>query len=151
LKRPPFDRVRGDEVEDQAVLTLAVTVDAPHPLLEAVRIPWNVVIEKDFAHLKVDGFSGSLRRDQNLDLAFAELLLGVHARAWLVTGARLHPAVDASEPKAPGSQAANEIVQCVLELGEESHVRIGVRVEELQEKAEVRGIAPVGVAVRTRM
>jgi acetyl esterase/lipase len=124
LKHPPLDRVRRDEVEDQAVLALAVPANAPHPLLEAVRIPWNVVIEEDVADLKVDAFAGSLRGDQNLDLAFAELLLGVQARAWLVTGARLHSAVDAADTKAPRFQSADKIVQRVFELGEEKQALV---------------------------
>ena len=80
-----LDRVGRDEIEDQAVLALAVAVDAAHPLLEAVGVPRNVVIEQDVADLKVDPFARGLGGHEDLDLAFAELLLGVEAGARLVT------------------------------------------------------------------
>ena len=53
LKQPlqdaPLDRVGRDEVEDQAVLALAVAMDAAHPLLQAVGVPRDVVVEEDVA------------------------------------------------------------------------------------------------------
>ena len=131
LQNPALDRVRRDEVEDQAVLALAVAVDAPHPLLQAVRVPRDVVVEEDVADLKVDAFAGGLGGDQDLDRAFAELLLGVKARARLVARARFHAAVDAADPEAPGLQAAHEIVQRVLELGEEKQPLVWVIEEAL--------------------
>jgi hypothetical protein len=58
LKQPVQDmalnRVARDEIENEAVLALAVAVDASHPLLQAVRIPRDVIIEEDVADLKVD-------------------------------------------------------------------------------------------------
>ncbi len=101
LQHPPLDGVGRDEVEDQAVLALAVAMDAPHPLLQAVRVPRDVVVEEDVADLKVDAFAGGLGGDQDLDRAFAELLLGMQARARLVARARFHAAVDAADLKAP--------------------------------------------------
>src|SRR5439155_13556985 len=89
---------------DQAVLPLAVAVDAPHSLLEAVRVPGDVVVEEDVADLKVDALTRRLGGDQNLDLAFAELLLGMEARPGFVARARLHAAVDVADAEAPGLQ-----------------------------------------------
>ena len=49
LEDSALDGVRGHEVEDQAVLALAVTVDAAHPLFEPVGVPGDVVVEQDVA------------------------------------------------------------------------------------------------------
>ena len=131
LQDAAFDGVGGHEVEDQAVLALAVAVDAAHPLLEAVRVPGDVVVEEDVADLKVDPLARGLGGDQDLDLAFAELLLGVEARARLVARARLHAAVDAADAEAPGLEAIHEVVQRVLELGEEEQALVRVVEEAL--------------------
>ena len=131
LQDAAFDGVGGHEVEDQAVLALAVAVDAAHPLLEAVRVPGDVVVEEDVADLEVDALAGGLGGDQDLDLAFAELLLGVEAGARLVARARLHAAVDAADAEAPGLQATHEVVQRVLELGEEEQALVRVVEEAL--------------------
>ena len=135
LENAALNRVGRDEVEDQAVLALAVAVDAAHPLLQPVRVPRDVVVEQDVADLKVDAFAGGLGGDQNLDRAFAELLLGVQARARLVARARLHAAVDAADAEAPGLQSVDEIVQRVLELGEEKQALIGMVEEALASEA----------------
>ncbi len=52
-----FDGVGGDEVEDQAVLELAVAVNAAHALFEPVGVPGDVVVEQDMAALEVDAFA----------------------------------------------------------------------------------------------
>ena len=140
LQDAAFDGVGGHEVEDQAVLALAVAVDAAHPLLEAVRVPGDVVVEEDVADLEVDALARGLGGDQDLDLAFAELLLGVEAGARLVARARLHAAVDAADTEAPGLEARHEVVQRVLELGEEEQALVRV-VEEallLEQRLEFR-------------
>ena len=140
LQDAAFDGVGGHEVEDQAVLALAVAVDAAHPLLEAVRVPGDVVVEEDVADLEVDALARRLGGDQDLDLAFPELLLGVEARARLVARARLHAAVDAADAEAPRLQPIHQIVQRVLELGEEEQALVRV-VEEaflLEQVLELR-------------
>ena len=101
LEDAALDGVGGDEVEDQAVLALAVAVDAAHPLLEAVGVPGDVVVEQDVAELEVDALARGLGGDEDLDRALAELLLGVEARARLVARADLHAAVDAADAEAP--------------------------------------------------
>ena len=100
LQHPAFDRVGGREVEDQAVLALAVAVDAAHPLLQPVGVPGDVVVEEDVADLEVDPLARRLRGHQDLDRALAELLLGVEPRAGLVARAGLHPAVDGPDREA---------------------------------------------------
>ena len=77
LEHPPFDGVGCDEVEDEAVAPLSVAMDAAHALLKAVRVPRDVIVEEDVAALQVDALAGRLGGHQDLDLAFAELLLGV--------------------------------------------------------------------------
>jgi len=42
-------RVRRYEVENEAVLMLAVPVDPAHPLFQAIRIPRDVVVEENGA------------------------------------------------------------------------------------------------------
>ena len=74
--------------------------------------------------MKVDTFTGSLGGNQNLDLALAELLLGIQSRARLIARAGLHAAVDAAHAESPGFQSVQEIVQRVLELGEEEQALI---------------------------
>ena len=80
VQHPALARVRGDEVEDEAVLLLAVPVDAAHPLLQPHRVPRDIVVDHEPAELKVDAFSGGLRGDQNLTV-FTELALGMDSRA----------------------------------------------------------------------
>jgi hypothetical protein len=99
-------------------------MDAAHPLLEAVRVPGDVVVEEDVADLKVDPLARSLGGDQNLNLAFAELPLGVEAGARLVTRARFHAAVDAADAETPSLEATHEVVKGVLELREDDELRI---------------------------
>ena len=76
-------------------------------------------------------FAGRLGGDQDLDLAFAELLLGVQARARFVARARFHAAVDGADAEAPGPQAVDEIVERVLELREEQEPLVGIVEEPL--------------------
>ena len=130
-KYAAFDGVGGHKVEDQAVFALPVAVDAPHPLLEAIRIPGDVVVEEDVAGLEVDPLARGLGGDQNLNLAFAELLLGVEASARLVTRARLHAAVNAANAETPGLETGHKVVQRVLELREEEQALVRVIEESL--------------------
>ncbi len=118
LEHPALDGVRGDEVKDQTVLALAVAVDTPHALLEAVGVPGDVVVEENVADLEVDPFSGRLGRHEDLDRSFPELLLRVKPRPRLVARSRLHAAVDVPNAEAPGLQTLHQVVERVLELGE---------------------------------
>ncbi len=51
LKDAAFDGVCGHEIEDQAILALAVTMDATHALFKAIRVPGDIVVEEDIAAL----------------------------------------------------------------------------------------------------
>jgi hypothetical protein len=66
LQHPAFAGVGGDEVEDEAVLLLAVAVDAAHALLQAHRVPGDVVVDHQPAELQVDALAGGLGGDQHL-------------------------------------------------------------------------------------
>src|SRR5438552_905561 len=97
LKDLPLDRVRRDEVEDQAIAPLPISMDPTHPLFQPVRIPGNVVIEEDVANLKVDPFARSLGCHEDLDLALAKLLFGMQPGARLFAASWLHAAVDEAD------------------------------------------------------
>ena len=131
LEDAAFDGVGRHEVEDQAVLGLAVAVDAAHPLFEAVGVPGDVVVEQDVAALEVDAFAGRLGRHEDLDRPFAELLLGVQPGAGVVARADSHAAVDAADAEAPLDQLGDEVVERVLELGEEEQPLVRVVEEAL--------------------
>ena len=77
LEHLALDGIRRDEIEYQAVLVLAVAVNAPHPLFETVGVSGNVVVEEDVANLQVDSLAGGLGGHQHLYRALTELLLGV--------------------------------------------------------------------------
>ena len=59
LEDPAFTGVRRDEIEDEAVLFLTVSVDAAHALLKTHRVPGNVVIDHQPAELEVDAFTAA--------------------------------------------------------------------------------------------
>ena len=50
---------------------LAVPVDTAHPLLEAGRVPREVVVDHEPAELEVDTLSGSVRSDEVVGAAIA--------------------------------------------------------------------------------
>ena len=84
LKHSTFNSIGGNEVEDQAIVSLSVTMDTAHALFEPVRIPRDVIIEEYVAALQIDPLSSRLGCHQHLDGACAKLLLGVETAAWLV-------------------------------------------------------------------
>jgi hypothetical protein len=58
------------------IVSLAIAVDATHPLFESIWVPGDVVIDEDVAKLKINPFARRFRGDQDLDAAFLELLFG---------------------------------------------------------------------------
>ena len=135
LQDAAFAGVGRDEVEDEAVLLLAVAVDAAHALLEADGIPGDVVVDHEPAELEVDAFARRLGGHQDLAV-LAELALGVDARARRVAVADLHAAVDLRDGEAPLAElaqrpavlaVAGQVVERVLVLGEDEqlHLRVG--------------------------
>ena len=134
LEHAAFAGVGGDEVEDEAVLLLAVAVDAAHALLQADGVPGDVVVDHEPAELEVDAFARRLGGHQDLGL-LAELPLGVDAGAGRVAVADLHAAVDLRDREAPLPQlaqrptvlaVAGQVVERVLVLGEDEqfHLRV---------------------------
>ena len=122
-----FAGVLGHEVEDQAVLLLAVTVDAADALFQADGIPRDVEVDHQPAELQVDAFAGGLGGDEHLG-RFLELALGIDARAGRVAIADLHAAVNLRERQPPLAQFANraavaavarQVIKRVLVLGED--------------------------------
>ena len=131
LKDAALDGVSGHEVEDQAILGLTITVDAAHPLFEAVGVPGDVVVEQDVAALEVDALASRLGRDEDLDRPIAELLFGVQPGAGVVPRADPHAAVDTADAEAPLDQLGDEVVERVLELGEKEEPLVRVVEETL--------------------
>ena len=105
LEYPPLDGVGGDEVEDQAVKLLAIPVDAPHPLFQAVGVPGDVVVEEDVAALEVDALAGRLGGHQDLDVPLTELLLHEEPGPRLVPRPCLHSAMDLPRAESPELEA----------------------------------------------
>src|SRR5690606_32849010 len=105
LEHAPFARVHGREVEDEAVLRLAVAMDAPHALLEAHGVPRDVVVDHQPTELEVDAFASSLRGDEHLAV-LAKLALGIDPRVRRVPVADGHAAVDLRDREAPLAELA---------------------------------------------
>ena len=108
-------RGSGDEVERIHVTRLPDAVDAAQPLLEAGRVPGQVVVDHQVAELEVDAFAGRLRRHANLT-AGPEVLLRLFAIA------RVHPAVDFAGRIAPGFEMVPQVVQRVAVLGKDEQL-----------------------------
>ena len=103
LEHAALAGVRRHEIEDQAVLFLAVTVDAAHALLQPHRVPRDVVVDHQPAELQVDAFARGFGGDEDL-AGLAELALGVDAGAGRVAVADLHAAVNLRHGQAPFAQ-----------------------------------------------
>ena len=126
MQDAPFAGVRRDEVEDQAVLLLEVAVDAAHALLQAHRIPGNVVVDHEPAELEVDAFARRLGCRHDL-AAFTELALRIDPAAGRVAVADLHAAVNLGYGQMPFvPHFLDEVIERVLMLREdqELHLRI---------------------------
>ena len=120
LHHATFTGVGGHKVEDEAVLFLAVPMDAPHPLLQTDGVPRDVVVDHQPTELQVDAFAGRLCGDKLLGaVAVAEYPLGVEAGAGHVAVADLHAAVDLRDVQAPLRELIDEVVQRVFMLGED--------------------------------
>src|SRR5690242_2861763 len=66
MKNVSFSCFDCDEIPEVAALGLANTMDAAKPLLDAIGIPRQVVIDhKMRAAVQVNAFAGSIGRDQN--------------------------------------------------------------------------------------
>ena len=107
-------------------------MDAAHPLLEPVGVPGDVVVEEDVAALEVDALAGGLGGDENLDGAVLELLLGVEPRP----GSSREPVfmLPWMQPtrKPHARELLDEVVERVLELGEDQQPLVGMVEEALR-------------------
>lgn len=92
LQNPAFAGVLGHEVDDEAVVFLAVTVNSADPLFEPDGIPGDVVVDHQPAELQVNAFAGGFRGDQNLS-GLLEFAFGV-SRSPILAGNRLGPCRD---------------------------------------------------------
>ena len=105
VEHAAFARVRRNKIENEAVLLLAVTVDAAHALFKPDRIPRNVVVDHQPAELKVDAFAGGLGRDEHLG-GLREIPLGEDAGAGRVAVANFHAAMNLRHGQSPFAQFA---------------------------------------------
>src|SRR5262245_47016345 len=68
----PFARAACDQVDDDHLrVLLLVPVNAPHPLFEPRRIPWDVVIDHHPAELQVDAFASCVGGNEEPSPAFS--------------------------------------------------------------------------------
>ena len=101
VENPAFHGVLREEIENEAILGLAVTVNAAHALFEPVRIPRNIEVEQDMAALEVDALACRLGRHKDLRFQLPEVALGPKTCALLITASRLHAAVNLADRQAP--------------------------------------------------
>jgi len=90
-------------------------MDAAHTLLEAVRIPWNIIVDHQGAELQVDALATRLRRDHDLVLVTKVMLC-------LDAAIQAHAAVDIRHSKAPLTQPLRQIVESIARLGEDKQL-----------------------------
>jgi hypothetical protein len=118
-------------------------------VFKALGIPGDVVIEQNVAALEIDTRSRRLGCHEDLDRPLAELLFGVQSGAGIVPRPDSHAAVNRTDSESPLNQVGDEVVERVLELGEEKKSLVGV-VEEallLHQVLEARelGFHPAGL------
>ena len=145
----PLARVLRDEAPQVADLGLADAVDAPEALLQAVRVPGQVVVDHQVGALEVDAFAGRIVRDHHRDLRV------VHERLHHLAPVRApDPAVDHDHrlvPAEAGPDPAREVFEGVARLGEDDelspppvgagHERVIEEAREL-EPLRIRAVAP---------
>ena len=121
----------GDEVPEVADLGLADAVDAAEPLLEAVGVPGQVVVDHQVGALEVDALARGVGGEQHLHVRVVpERLLRLQPLL------AAHAAVDHDHgllAAEQGRDAACEVVQRVAVLGEDDEllVRRGRRRRDL--------------------
>ena len=134
MQHASFARVSGNEIENQAVLLLAVTVDAAHALFQPHWIPGNVVVNHEPAELQVYAFPGGFRSHEHLG-GLAEFALGPDSGVRRVAVTNFHGAVDLGHTQAPLHQFAQrpafpsitrQKIERVLMLGEDEQLHLRV-------------------------
>lgn len=92
-----FARLDRHQVPQVTHVGLPDAVDAPKPLLDAVRVPGKVVIDHQMGALQVDAFSRRIGGDQHLHLRIVEERLCALRRSsrpmppWMATSAEGRP------------------------------------------------------------
>ena len=107
----------GDQVPQVADLGLADAVDAAEALLQAVRVPGQVVVHHQVGALQVDAFAGGVGGEQYLDLGVVQ-----EALLRLAPLLAAHAAVDQDQRLRAAEQRADlalEVGERVAVLGEE--------------------------------
>ncbi len=118
-------------------------MDAAEPLLEAVRVPRQIVVHHQVRALEVDAFAGGVGRQQHLDLGIVpEGLLRLHPLL------AAHAAVDDDDRFLAAEQRDDpflQVVQRVAVLGEDDQLLVGTergRVALLRSAFPTCGTAP---------
>ena len=148
FEQPPVDlplaRVLRDEVPQMADLGLADAVDASEALLQAVRVPGQIVVDHQVGALEVDALARRIVRDHHHDLRV------VHERLHDLAPVRTpDPAVDHHHrlvPAETGADPAREVFEGVARLGEDDELSpppVGAGHERMVEEA--RELEPFGV------
>ncbi len=117
LEHKSLPRFRSYQIPQVANLRLADTMDASKTLLQAVRVPRQVIVYHQMRSLQVDPFTGGIRRDQD---ANANVLLEKLLR--LPTLITEHPAVNSHHSFLTSKQGTNfvgEIIQSIPMLRED--------------------------------
>ena len=117
-----FARLLGDQVPQVADLGLADAVDAAEPLLEAVGVPRQVVIDHQVGALEVDALARGVGGEQHLHLRVVlERLLRLHPLL------AAHAAVDDDHGLLAAEQRRDtglQVVQRVAVLGEDDELLV---------------------------
>ena len=123
VEHPALVGAPGDEIDDANVPLLPVTVNAPHPLLEARRVPRDVVVHHQPAELEVDPFSGRVRGDE--EACPVRLPKALHLLLALRPG---HPAMDDRHlvRVAETFDAPHQEIHGVAVLGEDQPLVLGM-------------------------
>jgi hypothetical protein len=91
-------------------------------LLQANRVPGDVVVDHERAELEIDALSCGLGRHQDLGL-LPECPLGIDAGAGRIPVTDLHAAVNLRDGETPAFEFAREIIKGFLVLGEDQERR----------------------------
>ena len=144
-----FARVLRDEIPQMADFGLTNAMDAPKPLLQAVWIPRQVVVDHQMGALEVDAFAGRIVRHHHHDVRV------MHER--FDGPAPILPSDTSMDddhclgPTEAGPDLSGEVLQCVAGLGEDDElapIAAGIGHQGVIENAceleplRVRAIAP---------
>ena len=126
-----FARILGHEIPQVADFGLADAVDTAEALLQAVRIPGQVVVDHQVGALQVDAFAGGVGGDEDFDfLVVRECLLGL--APFLAADAAVNDD-DGLGPSDECPDPLGEIIQRVAMLGEDDELAaMPVGVEHLR-------------------